>query len=119
MIDGLSWLALVTILLVILALVYGVIAIHDIPYKIAKSRNHPHQSAIHAGGWVSLFTLHAIWPFLWIWATAYDPRHGYSGRESKEEPADSTSLEERVAEIESRLAALQVSKLPPVNEEPN
>jgi hypothetical protein len=50
---------------------YGIIAIHDIPYLIAKKRNHPHQDAIHGAGWVSLFTLHAIWPFLWIWAMAY------------------------------------------------
>ena len=25
-------------------------------------RDHPHQDAIHVAGWVSLFTLHAIWP---------------------------------------------------------
>ncbi|MDX7812186.1 DUF3302 domain-containing protein, partial [Aeromonas caviae] len=34
------------------------IVIHDIPYEIAKHRNHPHQDAIHVAGWVSLFTLH-------------------------------------------------------------
>ena len=48
-----------------ITLIYAVIAIHDIPYEIAKHRNHPHQDAIHLAGWVSL---HAIWPFLWIWA---------------------------------------------------
>ncbi|PYJ32135.1 MAG: hypothetical protein DME88_12105 [Verrucomicrobia bacterium] len=56
----------------------------DIPYHMAKKRNHPHQDAIHAGGWISLFTLHAIWPFLWIWATAYHPVHGYGGRPREE-----------------------------------
>ena len=60
-----------------LTLAYGIVAIHDIPYNIAKARNHPHQDAIHAAGWVSLFTLHAIWPFLWIWATFYRPERGY------------------------------------------
>jgi hypothetical protein len=34
-----------------------------------QKRNHPHADAIHTAGWVSLFTLHVIWPFLWIWAT--------------------------------------------------
>ena len=58
---------------VFLTLAYGIIAIHDIPYNIAKARNHPHQDAIHAAGWVSLFTLHAICPFLWIWATIDRP----------------------------------------------
>lgn len=42
---------------------YGIIILHDIPYLIAKKRNHPHADAIHVAGWVSLFTLHVIWPF--------------------------------------------------------
>jgi len=89
--DFLSWFALVVLIFVFCTLAYGMIAIHDIPYIIAKKRNHPHQDAIHYGGWVSLFTLHAIWPFLWIWATAYHPVHGYKGRPKPDdgEPNDS------------------------------
>src|SRR5688572_26324238 len=64
----LDYIALGILVLVVLTFVYGIIAIHDIPYDIAKARNHPHQDAIQAAGWVSLFTLHVIWPFLWIWA---------------------------------------------------
>jgi Protein of unknown function (DUF3302) len=75
--DFLSYFALAIIVFVFLTLAYGLIAIHDIPYNIAKARNHPHQDAIHTAGWVSLFTLHAIWPFLWIWATVYRPERGY------------------------------------------
>ena len=56
---------------------YGVIAIHDIPYEIAKKRNHPQQDALHVAGWVSLFTLHVMWPFLWIWATLYREDRGW------------------------------------------
>lgn len=78
--DFLSYLALGMIIAVLLILAYGMIAIHDIPYHMAQKRNHPHQDAIHAGGWISLFTLHAIWPFLWIWATAYHPEGGYAGK---------------------------------------
>ncbi|EIQ02726.1 inner membrane yiaW domain protein [Shigella flexneri K-1770] len=26
---------------------------------------------------MSLFTLHVIWPFLWIWATLYQPERGW------------------------------------------
>jgi hypothetical protein len=77
--DALSYFALVILFLVVLILAYGMIAIHDIPYHMALKRNHPHADAIHAAGWISLFTLHAIWPFLWIWATAYHPVHGYAG----------------------------------------
>ena len=35
---------------------------------VGRLQHHPHQDAIHAAGWVSLFTLHVLWPFLWIWA---------------------------------------------------
>ena len=40
--DFLSCFALGLILFVILILAYGMIAIHDIPYHIAKGRQHPH-----------------------------------------------------------------------------
>jgi hypothetical protein len=74
----LSYFALfLPVFVVVVVLFYGIIAIHDIPYLIAKSRNHPHQDAIHAAGWVSLFTLHALWPFLWIRAMAYRPERGW------------------------------------------
>jgi len=51
--DFLSYFALAILFFVVLTLAYGMIAIHDIPYHIAKARNHPHQDAIHAGGWIS------------------------------------------------------------------
>lgn len=63
----LNYFALGVLIFVFLVLFYGIIAIHDIPYNMAKKRNHPHADAIHTAGWISLFTLHAIWPFLWIW----------------------------------------------------
>jgi hypothetical protein len=65
--DFLSYFALAILIFVVVILSYGMIAIHDIPYHMALKRNHPHADAIHAAGWISLFTLHAIWPFLWIW----------------------------------------------------
>lgn len=67
----LDYVALAILIAVALILFYGVIVIHDIPYEIAKERRHPHQDAIHYAGWVSLFTLHALWPLLWIWALFY------------------------------------------------
>jgi len=101
--DFLSYFALAILIFVVLTLAYGMIAIHDIPYHMAKARNHPHQDAIHAGGWISLFTLHAIWPFLWIWATAYHPVHGYAGwAPGKTDQADA---EESNATSEKKIAA--------------
>jgi hypothetical protein len=93
----LNWLALGLLIFVILVLFYGIIAIHDIPAKIAKARHHPHEDAIHAAGWVSLFMLHALWPFLWIWAMSYQPERGWG---FSHKPGESTSSAGAVAELE-------------------
>ncbi len=114
--DFLSYFALALLFFVVLVLAYGMIAIHDIPYHIAKGRNHPHQDAIHAGGWVSLFTLHAIWPFLWLWATAYHPEHGYTGKPAKPVKKEETPGSEpnaaaaRLEALEKRIAELEASQ---------
>ncbi|WP_366929781.1 DUF3302 domain-containing protein [uncultured Thiodictyon sp.] len=52
----LDYVALGLLIFVVVVLFYAIIAIHDIPYEIAKSPNHPHQDAIHVTGWISLFT---------------------------------------------------------------
>ena len=110
--DALSYFALAVLILVVLVLSYGMIAIHDIPYHMALKRNHPHADAIHAGGWISLFTLHAIWPFLWIWATAYHPVGGYMGKpkESTEETgAEGSDAASQIAALEAKIAALKAN----------
>lgn len=73
----LDYFALFLLFFVATVIFYGIIAIHDIPYEISKQRNHPHQDAIHVAGWVSLFTLHILWPLLWIWAMLYRPDRGW------------------------------------------
>ncbi len=73
----LDYLALGILIFAFVTVFYGIIVIHDIPYEIAVHRNHPHQDAIHYAGWISLFTIGAIWPFLWIWATLYREDRGW------------------------------------------
>jgi hypothetical protein len=111
----LDYFALALLIFVALVLFYGIIAVHDIPYEIAKRRNHPHQDAIHVGGWISLFTLHAIWPFLWIWATLYRPDRGYGFAERADEAGTLSHFESRISGLEARLAKLEP---PPVSKEP-
>lgn len=77
----LNYFSLGVLVFVFIVIFYGIIIVHDIPYMIAKNRNHPHADAIHVAGWVSLFTLHIIWPILWIWATLYNPEKGWGMRE--------------------------------------
>jgi len=100
----LNYFALGVLIAVFLILFYGVIIIHDIPYMLAKKRQHPHQDAIHVAGWVSLFTLHAIWPLLWIWATLYRPERGWGMSEKAEQP---DVLQARINQLESELQRMQ------------
>jgi hypothetical protein len=62
-----------------------------------------------------LFTLHAIWPFLWIWATLYQPERGW-GMQNHIPPAgrdpEVDALAKRVADLEQRLATPQTAAVP-------
>ena len=100
----LEYFALGLVFFVILVLFYGIIVVHDIPYEIAVHRDHPHQDAIHVAGWISLFTLGAIWPFLWIWATLYKPGKGWGMLTEIDKKEN--ELEKEVAELKQQVAQL-------------
>ena len=103
----LEYVALGILIFVVIVMFYGIIVIHDIPYEISVKRNHPHQDVLHVAGWVSLFTLHALWPFLWIWAMLYREDRGW-GIATSETPDE--SLGQRLGAIETRLAELETAK---------
>lgn len=110
----LDYIALCVLIFVLLTIVYGIIYIHDIPYEIAKKRRHPHQDAIHTAGWVSLFLMHTIWPFIWIWATLYKPERGWGlvdAEHSTENPLQEQlhSLEKRISDMETERADEEVN----------
>lgn len=100
----LDYLSLVILLMGLTVTFYAFIFVHDIPYKIAKARQHPYTEAIHVAGWLSLFTLHAIWPFVWIWAVSYR-------KPGEDQPTQSGGgegdLHSRLAGIEARLKQLE------------
>lgn len=119
----LDYFALGILFFVVIVIFYGIIVIHDIPYEIAKKRNHPQQDALHIAGWVSLFTLHAIWPFLWIWATLYREDRGWGFSDSrnrelilegevKELINHVTSLTERISALESTPSSIAQPSAP-------
>ena len=104
----LNYFALGVLIFVFLVIFYGIIILHDIPYLIAKKRNHPHSDAIHVAGWVSLFTLHVIWPFLWIWATLYQPERGWGMQHRRDGvPPEATEDEDEISELRQRVSALE------------
>jgi len=64
----LDYLALGLLLAVLVILASAVVALFDLPYRIAARRNHPQRDAIHAACWLSLFTAGILWPLAFIWA---------------------------------------------------
>lgn len=110
-----EYFALFLIVFVSLVIFYGIIVIHDIPYEIAKKRNHPHEDAIHVAGWVSLLTLHVIWPFLWIWSTLYreDRGWGFSSKSAKKQEleAEIETLRGEVDELKGQIKLIAMQQV--------
>lgn len=104
----LDYIALGMLIFVVLTIIYGGMFIHDIPYQMAKKRNHPHKDAIHTACWVSLFLLHIIWPFLWIWASLYKPDVGWNMKGSLEnKDKEQEGLEEEINSLKNRITTLE------------
>lgn len=82
--------------------IYTFIYIHDIPYQIAKKRDHAQKEAIHLACWLSLFTLHAIWPIVFIWAVM-NPRP----LSVKIEEDDRTAIDQRIHALEEQIAEMK------------
>jgi hypothetical protein len=113
----LEYAALALLIVMVTFIIYLIIYIHDIPYEIAKERDHPHQDAIHIAGWVSLFLLHTIWPLLWIWAYLYKPGEKFlqmevTGAGSEEQGKRIEQLEVQVIALSKALSELMATLAP-------
>lgn len=98
----LDYFALVLLLMSLTAVFYLFIYIHDLPHKIAESREHPHVEAIHVACWLSLVTLHAMWPIVFIWAVSHKKGQPHLTLVSAGGGAD--ELVRRIAALEAQLA---------------
>jgi hypothetical protein len=110
----LEYLALGLLLLIVTGLFYVFMYIHDIPYELAEKRHHPQKDAIYWGCWLSLFTLHVLWPFIFLWAVSKPARVEVTGGESSDDDSDAPSaageikqLREQVTALQSRIAAME------------
>ena len=92
------------LLAVVTFLVYLVVFIHDIPYQVAKKRHHPQQDAIFVGCWLSLFTLHLMWPLLFLWAVS---RGGPLLPQEAGTPETDETTSDRLARLEETLVSMQ------------
>jgi hypothetical protein len=59
-----------------------------------------------------LFTLHVLWPFLWIWATLYREDRGWGFRPAAGETGESgiDALKAELNAVSERLAALEQAR---------
>ncbi len=64
----LDYLALALLVAVVVILASAVVALFDLPYRVAVQRNHLQRDAIYAACWLSLFTAGLLWPLAFIWA---------------------------------------------------
>jgi Na+/H+ antiporter NhaD/arsenite permease-like protein len=102
----LDYLALVLLLLSLTVLFYTFIYIHDLPHKIAKQREHPHEEAIHVACWLSLCTLHAMWPLVFTWAVSHK-KQPHATPDPTATPGVNGELTNRLAVLEQRLQKLE------------
>lgn len=99
----LNYFSLVILCFGLTLMFYTFIYIHDIPYNIAKKRNHPQKEAIHVACWLSLFTLHAIWPIVFIWSIIDHKPIPVRLSDGSAEPG----MQERLAALENRIRELE------------
>lgn len=118
--DVWDYLALFLLLLSITAVFYVFIYIHDLPHKIAKEREHPHEEAIHVAEWLALFTLEALWPLVFMWAVSHKkPAEPKKPTEPTPklpaEPGANGDLANRITVLEERLRKLEAQREPTTN----
>src|SRR5215471_3631771 len=102
----LDYLALFLLCVSVTLVFYTFIYIHDLPHKIAKQREHPHEEAIHVACWLSLLTLHAMWPIVFTWAVSHKkPSHVPPG--ALPQPGSNGELTHRLDALEARLGKLE------------
>ena len=109
----LDYLALALLLMGGTMVFYTFIFIHDLPHKIAKEREHPHEEAIHVACWLSLFTLHAMLPIVFTWAVSHKkPSHVPPAAIPQPGANGDAGVSHRLAVLEERLGKLEGTKQP-------
>lgn len=87
--------ALIVMGILIAVVIVAVVKLGPLPGNIAKKRGHPQADAINVLGWIGVITLGLAWPFALVWAY------------TRTAEQQATYLSERVAFLETELAALK------------
>lgn len=103
----LDYLALTLLIVGAILVFYTFVYIHDLPHKIAERRSHPHVEAIGIACWLSLLTLHAIWPIVFIWAMTKRGEPLVGGQSADEV---GSQLDARLKKLEERIAEIEINQ---------
>lgn len=93
------------LIFVFLVIFYGIIILHDVPYLIAKKRNHPHADAIHVAGCESFYVTCYLTIFVDL-GHAYRPERGWG---MQNHDSSVVQLQQRIAGLEKQLADIKSS----------
>jgi len=89
--------ALIVMGILLAVIIAAVVKLGPLPGNIAKKRGHPQADAINVLGWIGIITMGVSWLIALVWAYT----------RSAEQQAE--YLSERVATLESELAALKTN----------
>lgn len=112
----LNYVSLVILLLGLIMVFYVFIFLHDLPYSIAKKRKHPQVEAIHVACWLSLFTLHAIWPIVFIWSIANQAPQTPAEEEAVDGKSPVDLVRDQLERLEQRISQIETSIPKPAKE---
>ncbi len=84
--DSLTWVALGLVFFVIVLIVYCIVALHTLPGKIARKKNHPQVGAIEVCSLMGLI-IFPFWMVAMVWANFRPPPMMMPGsKPEKDEP---------------------------------
>ena len=118
-----TFIALFVIFVVPVVLIALFWMVHILPEKIAHKRHHPQFEAIRTLCLLSLVFGGLLWPLAWLWAyskpvmykmaygTDKHPDATAEGGHGPEEPSGEASLRDRVARLEGRVPASELTAL--------
>ena len=84
--DGMTYFALIVLLVLIAAIVVIWVVLGMMPGKIARQRNHPQADAINMCGWWGVITMGLLLPVALIWA--YTNPSPNKNESTKSQPAN-------------------------------
>jgi uncharacterized membrane protein len=103
----LDYLALGTIIFMMIGTTAVIVVIGSLPGDIARKRNHPWPTAVSVAGWIGLLTA-VFWPLALVWAFLPLPAPRHDGAtDTAESDENNAKLQQRMLELESTMAKLQ------------